>query len=76
VTVQIGDDAQEGSSSDSYENDEEEEQPHSLTINVGPSSSSPSSTLVRLRRISDIYETYNFCVVESKCFEQAIGVEV
>jgi hypothetical protein len=48
VTVQIGDDAQERSSSDSYENDEEEEQPHSLTINVRPSSSSPSSTLVRM----------------------------
>jgi Reverse transcriptase (RNA-dependent DNA polymerase) len=29
-----------------------------------------------LRRLSDIYETYNFCVVEPECFEQDIGVEV
>jgi hypothetical protein len=29
-----------------------------------------------LRRLSDIYETFNFCVVEPKYFEQVIGVEV
>jgi hypothetical protein len=76
VSVQIGDDAQEGSSGGSYENYEEEEQSYSPTINIGLSSSSPSSTPVRLRRLSDIYETYNFCVFEPKYFKQAIGVEV
>jgi hypothetical protein len=60
VMVQIEDDAQEGSSSGSYENNEEEEQQHSPTTNAGLSSSSPRSTPVRLRRLSDIYETYNF----------------
>jgi len=75
VSIQIGDDAQEDSGG-SYKNIKEEEQSHSPTVNAEPSSSSPSSTLVRLRRLSEIYETYNFCVVESEYFEQAIGVEV
>jgi hypothetical protein len=37
VSIQIRDDAQEGSSDDSYENNEEKEPLHSPTINVGPS---------------------------------------
>jgi hypothetical protein len=76
VSVQISDDAQEGSSGDSYENDEEEEQLNSLTINVRSSSSFSSSTPVRLRKLNDIYKTYIFCFVEPEYFEQAIGVEV
>jgi hypothetical protein len=29
-----------------------------------------------LRRLSNIYETYNFCIVKPKYFGQAIRVEV
>jgi hypothetical protein len=42
VSVQIEDDTQEGLSGGSYENDEEEKQPHSPIINTRSSSFSPS----------------------------------
>jgi hypothetical protein len=76
MLVQIRDDAREVSNGGSYENNEEEEQPYYPTINIGSRSSSPSSTPIRLRRLSYIYETCNFCVVEPECFEQVTGVEV
>ncbi|KAJ4764255.1 polyprotein [Rhynchospora pubera] len=73
------DDPREGSSGaseGSHEEEEEEEQPQSPTTHIGSSSSTPSSTPIRLRRLSDVYERCNFCVVEPESFEEAVQEEV
>ncbi|KAA8549912.1 hypothetical protein F0562_001596 [Nyssa sinensis] len=36
------------------------------------SSSSPTSTPRKMRSLTDIYERFNFCVVESDCFKEAV----
>jgi hypothetical protein len=41
-------------------------------MDVGLSSSTPSSIPVKMRRLSDVYARCNFCVVEPENFEQAI----
>jgi Reverse transcriptase (RNA-dependent DNA polymerase) len=70
-------DAQEETSgAHTSENDEEEEQPHSPTMDAGSNSSTSSSTPVKMRRLSDIYARCNFCVVEPESFEQAVQEEV
>jgi hypothetical protein len=70
MSVQIGDNAQEESCCGSYENDKKKEQSHSPITNTGPSSSSLSSTPIRLRRLSDIYET---CIFWSGSVEKCHG---
>lgn len=76
VSIPIEEDPQEGTSGVHASNHEEKEQLHSPTTNTKSSSSSPSSTPIRLRRLSDIYETCNFYVVEPECFEQTVREEV
>jgi len=42
------------------EDEEQEEQPFSPIMNDGSSSSTPSSTPVKMRRLSDVYARCNF----------------
>jgi hypothetical protein len=58
------------------ENEDEEEKLFSSIMDAGSSSSTPSSTPIKMRRLSDIYAHYNFYVIEPESFEQAVQEEV
>ena len=61
------------------ENEDEDSPQTSPSVSLSPtsnSSSSSNSTLTRMRSLSDIYATNNFCMIEPKTYEEAIHEEV